>query len=124
MQPGDKCQFVISSLNATATAKFPHDSHTASANKAGDAIEAEIVRLPKGATLRLAGPTFASMSPDEDEEQYIGICADQDWVPMKFTLSEDEFVHFSTIQKTFSISSPLGVNNCTGSGTIVLNGQR
>jgi hypothetical protein len=43
---------------------------------------------------------------------------------MKLTLSEGEFVHFATIQKTLSISSKLGVNNCTGSGTLVLTGQR
>ncbi len=74
--------------------------------------------------MRLAGPTFASMNPDEDDEQYIGICSAQPWEPLEFTLSEQEFVHFSTIQKTLSISSPMGVNNCTGSGTIVLTGQR
>ncbi len=125
MQAGDKCQFVISSFNGTATSTSPHGSHTASANSTGTAIEAEIVRLAKGATLQFAGPAFSYGSPDQDDEQYIGICADQDgdWVPMKFTLSEDEFMHFSTIQKTFSISSPLGVNNCTGSGTLVMTGQ-
>jgi hypothetical protein len=126
MQPGDKCQLVISSLNATASSTSPNGSHTASDNQAGDAIGAEIVRLAKGATLTLAGPTFASTSPDEDDEQYIGICSAQPWLPepMQFTLSEDEFMHFSTIQKTLSINSPLGVNNCTGSGTLVLTGQR
>jgi hypothetical protein len=125
MQAGDRCEFVISSFNGTASSTSPHGSHTASSNSAGTAVEAEIVRLPKGATLQFAGPTFSYGSPDQDDEQYIGICADQDggWVPMKFILSEDEFVHFSTIQKTFSISTPLGVNNCTGTGTVVLTGH-
>jgi len=123
MQAGDRCDFVISSFKGTATSMSPHGSHSAGSNNYGTAVAAEIVRLPKGATLAFGALPFSYGSPDQDDEQYIGICADQAWVPMKFTLSEDEFLHFSAIQKTFSISSPLGVNNCTGSGTIVLTGQ-
>ncbi len=58
MMAGDKCQFTISSLNATATAKFPNGSHTATANKAGNAIEAEIVRLPTGSHVAARRPNF------------------------------------------------------------------
>lgn len=121
---GYTCKFMISTLNATASARFPNGSHAASSNKAGNAVEAQITRLAKGATLQLSGPEFASMSPDEDDEHYIGICIDQGWQPMLFTLSEEEFNHFSTIQKSLSISSPMGVNNCTGSGTLILTGQK
>jgi hypothetical protein len=123
MQPGERCQFAITTLHASATAQWPHGSHTASLSNAGNAVEAELIRGVKGATLRLAGPTFATMSPDEDDEHYIGVCIDQEWKPMQFDLGEEELAHFSTLHKTLSISSPLGVNNCVGSGTLVLTGQ-
>ena len=42
---------------------------------------------------------------------------------MQFDLTEEELRHFPTLQKTLSIRSPLGVNNCIGSGTLVLTGQ-
>jgi hypothetical protein len=123
LRAGERCQFAITTLHASATAQWPQGSHTASLSNAGNAVEAELTRGAKGATLRLAGPTFATMSPDEDDEHYIGVCIDQEWKPMQFDLSEEELVHFSTLQKTLSISSPLGVNNCVGSGTLTLTGQ-
>jgi len=123
LQPGERCPFAISTLHASATAQWPQGSHTASLSNAGNAVEAELIRGAKGATLRLAGPTFATMSPDQDDEHYIGVCIDQEWKPMQFDLSEEELAHFSTLQKTLSISSPLGVNSCVGSGTLTLTGQ-
>jgi hypothetical protein len=123
MQPGERCQFAITTLHASATAKWPQGSHTASTSATGNAVEAELIRGANGGTLRLAGPSFAGMSPDQDEEHYIGICVDQEWKPMQFDLSEQEIEHFSSIQKTVSISSPMGVNNCVGSGTLSLSGK-
>ena len=124
MRPGERCRFAITTQHASATAKWSKGSHTASSDGTGNAVEAELTRGAKSATLRLAGPNFAGMSPDEDDEHYIGICSAQGWKPMQFDLSEEELVHFSTFQKTLSISSPLGVNSCVGSGTLTLTGQK
>jgi hypothetical protein len=124
MQPGERCQFAITTFHASAKAQFPGGSHTATNAKTGNAVEAELIRGAKGGTLRLAGPNFATTSPDEDDEHYIGICIDQEWTPLQFELTEEEMLHFSTFQKTLSISSPLGVNSCVGSGTLTVTGQR
>jgi hypothetical protein len=124
MQPGERCQFAITTFHASASAQFSGGSHTATSAKTGNAVEAELIRGAKGGTLRLAGPNFATMSPDEDDEHYIGICIDQKWTPMQFELTEEQMLHFSTFQKTLSISSPLGVNSCVGSGTLTVTGQR
>ena len=92
MQPGERCRFAITTQHASATAKWSKGSHTASSNGTGNAVEAELTRGAKGATLRLAGPNFAGMSPDEDDEHYIGICSAQGWTPMQFDLSEEELL--------------------------------
>jgi hypothetical protein len=124
MQPGERCQFAITTFHASAKAQFPGGSHTATSAKTGNAVEAELIRGAKGGTLRLAGPNFATTSPDKDEEHYIGICIDQEWTPLQFELTEEEMLHFSTLQKTVSISSPLGANSCVGSGTLTVTGHR
>jgi hypothetical protein len=124
LRAGERCKFVISALRASATAQWPKGSHTARRETAGDAVEAEITRGAHGATLRLSGLTFALMSPDEDDEHYIGVCADPGWEPMQFDLTEEELRHFPALQKTLSIRSPHGVNGCIGTGTLVLTGQR
>ncbi len=120
MQVGERCMLPSTSVSASATSKWPGGSHSASLTS-GSTV-AEIIRTPAGATLKF-GYIFALTSPDRDEEHYIGVCIDQPWLPDHIDLTEQELRNFSTFRKTLSISSPLGVNNCVGSGTMVLGGD-
>lgn len=123
MKVGDRCEFTVSTLRASASAEFPGGSHMTSASQAGAGVAAELTRTAHGATLLLTRLVFAAMSPDEDGENYIGVCNGQHWTPLRFELSGEEFAHFATFRKMVLISSPLGIDNCIGSGTLTLTGN-
>ena len=126
MRAGERCGFHISEIHGSSSGKGPRGTLTAQAANydVGPNIVAEITRKAQGATLR--NWNFLGVKPgrDVDADYEIGNCAAQRWEPTQFDLSEEEFKKFSTLQKTLSIRSPRGVNDCIGTGTFVLTGQR
>jgi hypothetical protein len=116
MPAGTRCRLESSSVNASATS----ESHSATLTS-GNAV-AEIVRRAQGATL-IFGWVFAGTSADEDDEHYIGLCADENWQPDHLDLTEEEFERFATLKKTVSIRANGERCGCAGSGVILLTGQ-
>lgn len=120
LAPGQKCTLTSSSLHASATSQWPKGSHSATLND--EQVIAEIVGRPGGATLTW-GWAFAGMSPDEDDEHYIGVCSAEDWQPDHVDLSEQEMKNFASLNKMIPIQTRGDRNGCPGSGTIILMGQ-
>jgi hypothetical protein len=130
MQANDFCKFKSSDLHASATSQWPQGSHSARLDNPGYRPYDDVRNQPamhrnaQGATLQFFIFVYAMGDPGEDDNHFVGACNTPQWQPMQVDLTEEEFLHFSTLQKTLSIHAPANDSGCVGTGTLVLTGQK
>jgi hypothetical protein len=118
LKPAETWGMVEASIRGTPTGhRETGETESSSIDRPGmlNVASGWFVREAQGGTF-----TFVIRGvPREDAEEYVGNCAAQGWQPWPphFKLSEEELHHPDKLHKSLALNLPMGVNNCTGTGT-------